>query len=266
MHAILNIAVRAARAAGRVAMKSFAQPDQVEVSSKGLHDYVSNIDKACEEVIINTIKKSYPDHAFLAEESGEHGAKGDYLWVIDPIDGTTNYIRGIPHFCISIALTHKGITQHAVVYDPVREEMFTASRGAGAQLNGYRIRVGGGKDLDGALLATGFPCRMKHLLPEYQAVFNKFFEQTADIRRAGAAALDLAYVAAGRYDGFFEAGLKYWDTAAGELLVREAGGVVTDFGGGTNHNNSGNIVAATPRVLQTMVSQMRPLLSASMRK
>lgn len=266
MHAILNIAVRAARAAGRVAMKSFANTDQVEVTSKGLHDYVSNIDFACEEVIINTIKKSYPDHKFLAEESGEQGAEGDFLWVIDPIDGTTNYVRGIPHFCISIALTHKGITQHAVVYDPVREEMFTASRGAGAQLNGYRIRVSPNKDLDGVLLATGFPFRMKHLLPEYQAVFSKFFEQAADVRRMGAAALDLAYVASGRYDGFFEAGLKYWDTAAGELLVREAGGVVTDFGGGTNHNNSGNIVAGAPKIVQAMVTQMRPLLSESMRK
>jgi len=265
MHAMLNIAVRAARAAGRLAVKSFNEPQHLEVESKGLHDYVTNVDKACEQVIISTILKSYPDHQILAEESGENGVQGDYQWIIDPIDGTTNFMRGIPHFCISIALAFKGSVQHAVVYDPVREEMFTASRGAGAQLNGYRIRVGGGKDLNGALLATGFPFRMKHFLPDYQTVFNKFFEQAADIRRAGAAALDLAYVAAGRYDGFWEAGLKIWDTAAGDLLVREAGGVVTDFGGGMNHAQSGNIVAASPRVLQAMVTQMRPLLPESMR-
>ncbi|TRW50331.1 inositol-1-monophosphatase [Aliidiomarina halalkaliphila] len=266
MHAMLNIAVRAARAAGRVAMKSFQQPDQVEFAEKSLNDFVTNIDKACEQTIISTIQKSYPDHGFLAEESGEHQAQGDYLWVIDPIDGTTNYMRGIPHFCISIALMHKGITQHAVVYDPVREEMFTASRGAGAQLNGYRIRVSPRKDLEGTLLATGFPFKLKHLLPDYQKVFNKFFEQAADVRRAGSAALDLAYVASGRVDGYWEAGLQLWDTAAGELLVREAGGVVTDFGGGMNHQKSGNIVAASPRVLQTMVTQMRPLLPKSLLK
>ncbi|MCH8502307.1 MAG: inositol-1-monophosphatase [Aliidiomarina sp.] len=266
MHAMLNIAVRAARAAGRLAVKSFNEPQHLEVQSKGLHDYVTNVDKACEQVIISTILKSYPGHQILAEESGESGVQGDYQWIIDPIDGTTNFMRGIPHFCISIALAYKGSVQHAVVYDPVREELFTASRGAGAQLNGFRIRVGGGKDLNGALLATGFPFRMKHFLPDYQAVFNKFFEQAADIRRAGAAALDLAYVAAGRYDGFWEAGLKIWDTAAGDLLVREAGGVVTDFGGGMNHAQSGNIVAASPRVLQAMVTQMRPLLPESMRK
>lgn len=266
MHAMLNIAVRAARAAGRVAVKSFNEPQHLEVQSKGLHDYVTNVDKACEQVIISTILKSYPDHQILAEESGESGAQGDYQWIIDPIDGTTNFMRGIPHFCISIALAHKGTVQHAVVYDPVREEMFTASRGAGAQLNGYRIRVSGGKDLNGALLATGFPFRMKHFLPDYQKVFNKFFEQAADVRRAGAAALDLAYVAAGRFDGFWEAGLNIWDTAAGELLVREAGGVVTDFAGGMNHTKSGNIVAGAPKVLQAMVTQMRPLLPDAMKK
>lgn len=266
MHAMLNIAVRAARAAGRVAMKSFQQPDQVDVTEKSRNDFVTNVDQACEQIIIETIKKVYPDHDILAEESGEQHAKGEYLWVIDPIDGTTNFLRGIPHFSISIAVLHKGVTQHAVVYDPVSEELFTASRGAGAQLNGYRIRVSSRKELEGTLLATGFPFKHKHLLSAYQAVFNKLFEPAADIRRTGSAALDLAYVAAGRVDGYWEIGIKLWDMAAGELLVREAGGMVTDFAGGMNHQISGNVVAAPPRVLQSMVTAMRPLLPASLLK
>jgi myo-inositol-1(or 4)-monophosphatase len=242
-----------------------AQGEQLTIEGKGQHDFVTNVDRAAESIIIDTIKKSYPNHSILAEESGEqHGSDSDYQWVIDPIDGTSNFMRGIPHFCVSIALVVKGQPQHGVVYDPVRDELFTASRGAGAQLNGYRIRVRNLKDLDGAILATGFPFKMKHILGEYQAVFNKFFEQAADVRRMGAAALDLAYVAAGRYDGYWEAGLKPWDSMAGEILVREAGGMVTDFGGGMNQQNSGNIVAASPKALQAMVSQMRPLLPKSL--
>ncbi|RUO29830.1 inositol-1-monophosphatase [Aliidiomarina sedimenti] len=267
MHPMLNIAVRAARAAGKVVMKSVAQGEKLIIEGKGQHDFVTHIDKAAESVIIDTIRKSYPNHSIQAEESGDQqGSDSDYLWVIDPIDGTTNFMRGIPHFCISIALVVKGQVQQAVVFDPVRDELFSASRGAGAQLNGYRIRTGKNKDLDGTILATGFPFRMKHILPEYQAVFTKFFEQAADVRRMGSAALDLAYVAAGRYDGYWEAGLKPWDLMAGQLLVREAGGMVSDFAGGMNHETSGNIVAASPKVLQMMVTQMRTLLPASLRK
>ncbi|RUO26451.1 inositol-1-monophosphatase [Aliidiomarina minuta] len=261
MHPMLNIAVRAARAAGKVIMKSMAQAEQLTIESKGQHDYVTNVDHAAEAIIIDTIRKSYPDHSILAEESGEQiGRDSDYQWVIDPIDGTANFMRGIPHFCVSIALVVKGQVQQAVIYDPVRDELFTAGRGSGAQLNGYRVRVGRAKELDGTLLATGFPFRMKHILPHYQEVFNKFFTQVADVRRMGSAALDLAYVACGRYDGYWEAGLQKWDTMAGDLLVREAGGMITDFGGGHNHLKSGNIVAGNPKVLQAMVSQMRPLL------
>lgn len=265
MHPMLNIAVRAARAAGKVIMKSVAQGEQLTIEGKGQHDFVTNVDHAAESIIIDTLRKSYPNHSILAEESGEQvGSDSDYQWVIDPIDGTTNFMRGIPHFCISIALLVKGQAQQAVIFDPVRDELFTATRGAGAQLNGYRIRVRKLKDLDASLLATGFPFKMKHIMPEYQAVFNKFFTQAADIRRMGSAALDLAYVAAGRYDGFWEAGLKPWDIAAGDLIVREAGGMVTDFGGGMNHYQSGNIVAASPKALQAMVTQMRPLLPAAL--
>ncbi|MGX5913318.1 inositol-1-monophosphatase [Aliidiomarina sp. Khilg15.8] len=265
MHPMLNIAVRAARAAGKVIMKSVAQGEKLTIESKGQHDFVTNVDRAAESIIIDTIRKSYPNHSFLGEESGEQvGSDSDYQWVIDPIDGTANFMRGIPHFSVSIALVVKGQVQQAVVYDPVRDELFTAGRGSGAQLNGYRIRVAGRKELEGAIMATGFPFKMKHILGEYQAVFNKYFEQVADMRRMGSAALDLAYVACGRYDGYFEAGLSKWDSMAGDLLVREAGGMVTDFGGGHNHTESGNIVAANPKVLQAMVSQMRPLLPKSL--
>lgn len=267
MHPMLNIAVRAARAAGKVIMKSMAQQEQLTIEGKGQHDFVTNVDRAAESIIIDTIRKSYPNHSILAEESGEQrGSDSDYQWVIDPIDGTTNFMRGIPHFCISIALVVKGQTQQAVVFDPVRDELFTATRGGGAQLNGYRVRTAKVKNLDGAVLATGFPFKMKHILPEYQGVFNKFFEQAADVRRMGSAALDLAYVAAGRYEGYWEAGLKPWDLMAGDLLVREAGGMVTDFGGGMNHQVSGNIVAGSPKVVQAMVTQMRPLLPQSLLK
>lgn len=267
MHPMLNIAVRAARAAGKVILKSVDQGERLTVEEKGQHDYVTNVDRAAEQVIIDTIKKSYPDHSILAEESGaQTGRDSDYQWVIDPIDGTTNFMRGIPHFCVSIALVVKGQIHQGVVFDPLRDELFTATRGQGAQRNGYRIRVGSAKDLDGTILATGFPFKMKHILGEYQTVFSKFFEQASDVRRMGSAALDLAYVAAGRYDGYWEAGLQPWDSMAGELLVREAGGLVTDFSGGMNQQQSGNIVAGSPKVVQAMVSQMRPLLPQSLLK
>lgn len=265
MHPMLNIAVRAARAAGKVILKSIDQGERLTIEGKGQNDYVTNVDRAAEQVIIDTIKKSYPNHSILAEESGDTtGSDSDYQWVIDPIDGTTNFMRGIPHFCVSIALVVKGQIQQGVVYDPLRDELFTASRGKGAQLNGYRIRVGSSKDLNETILATGFPFKMKHIMKEYQTVFGQFFEQVADVRRMGSAALDLAYVAAGRYDGYWEAGLKPWDSMAGEILVREAGGLVTDFNGGMNQQISGNIVAGSPKVVQAMVTQMRTILPKSL--
>ncbi|ASG65148.1 inositol-1-monophosphatase [Idiomarina piscisalsi] len=258
MHPMLNIAVRAARAAGKILVKNFDQGNPVEAESKGLNDWVTDMDKAAEQAIINTIKKSYPDHGIIAEESGtQAGTENDFQWVIDPLDGTTNYMRGIPHFCISIALLHKGSVQQAVVYDPIREELFTASRGAGAQLNGRRLRISPKVELKGAILSTGFPFKMKSRLPEYLEMFNKLFEHCADVRRAGAAALDLAYVAAGRHDAFWEMGLKPWDILAGELLVREAGGIVSDFQGGHNYVQSGNIAAGAPKALKQMLAKIR---------
>lgn len=266
MHPMLNIAVRAARAAGKILTKNFGIEADYQVQAKSQHDFVSELDKAAEQAIIRTIQKTYPDHSILAEESGSHeGATPEHQWIIDPLDGTTNYLRGIPHFAISIAYLHKGSVQAAVVYDPLREELFSASKGAGAQLNGKRIRVKGQRDLHGALLATGFPFKRKDLMESYQAVFAALFEQTSDMRRAGSAALDLAYVAAGRIDGFWEFSLQPWDIAAGSLIVREAGGLVADFAGGHSFMQSGHTVAGNPKVVQHLLTKARPHLPASMK-
>jgi len=265
MHPMLNIAVRAARNAGNVIMKAYEHLDNVQVTQKSLNDYVTNVDQEAERVIIDTIRKFYPDHGILGEEGGEHSAKNcDYQWILDPLDGTTNFTRGIPHFAVSIALHVKGKAEQAVVFDPVRNELFTASRGAGAQLNGYRIRVSKARDLKGALLATGFPFKSKQHLHNYQNIFAGLFADCGDMRRAGAASLDLAYVAAGRLDGYWEIGLKPWDLAAGELLVRESGGLVTDFVGGYNYFKSGNTVAANARVMKDLLAKMREHLGEAL--
>lgn len=267
MHPMLNIAVRAARNAGKVILQKFEEKDKVEVLQKGSNDFVTNVDKDAEAMIRDTIFKSYPKHSIVGEELGQQlGSDADYLWVIDPLDGTTNFIKGIPHFAVSIALKVKGRTEQAVVYDPIRGELFTATRGQGAQLNSKRIRVNKATDLSGTVLATGFPFKQKHHIEEYMNAFNALFVHTADMRRAGSAALDLAYVAAGRVDGFFEIGLKPWDTAAGQLLVKEAGGLVTDFAGGNNQDKSGNIVCGAPKLAQAIVKELRPHLSDALLK
>lgn len=267
MHPMLNIAVRASRAAGNVISRAFEQHDKIEVELKGTNDVVTNIDLAAEQVIIDTIRKSYPKHTIISEECGVlKGEDDDYQWIIDPLDGTTNFIKGIPHFSVSIALKVKGKLDQAVIYDPMRGEVFTASRGKGAQLNGFRIRVKQPKELKGTVLATGFPFKKKQHTDAYFAMFKSLFLKTSDMRRAGSAALDLAYVAAGRVDGFFEIGLMPWDTAAGELLVIEAGGMVTDFTGGHNHVNSGNIVASSTRILKEILKDIRPHLGESLHK
>ncbi len=267
MHPMLNIAVRAARNAGKVIIRSFEQLDKVEVESKGSNDFVTSVDTASEQAIIETIRKSYPEHTIIGEESGVlTGAEDDYQWVIDPLDGTTNFIKGIPHFAVSIALKVKGKLDQAVIFDPIRGELFTASRGKGAQLNGMRIRVKAHKDLSATIIATGFPFKQKQHTNAYMAMFTSLFTKTSDIRRAGSAALDLAYVASGRVDGFFEIGLKPWDTAAGELLVIEAGGLVTDFTGGHNHVQSGNIVASSSRLQKEILKAIRPHLGDTLNK
>ncbi|NTS75462.1 inositol-1-monophosphatase [Catenovulum sp. SM1970] len=267
MHPMLTIAVRAARKAGHIIARGFSELDLVKTTNKSENDYVTNIDHAAEAAIIEVIKTSYPEHSFVGEEGGEQtGKRTDYQWVIDPLDGTTNFVRGVPHFAVSIALRVKGKTELGVVYDPIRDELFTACRGKGAQLDEFRIRVASAKDLNGTLLATGFPFKYKSHTPAYLETFNALFQFTADIRRAGSAALDLAYVAAGRVDGYWELGLKPWDTAAGELIVREAGGVVTDFVGGHNYLVSGNIVAGNTKVVANILKTIQPHLTDALKR
>ncbi|MCT4716743.1 inositol-1-monophosphatase [Enterobacteriaceae bacterium H18W14] len=267
MHPMLNIAVRAARKAGNLIAKNYETPDAVEASQKGSNDFVTNVDKDAERLIIEVIRKSYPQHTIIAEESGElAGTDQDVQWVIDPLDGTSNFIKRLPHFAVSIAVRVKGRTEVAVVYDPMRNELFTAVRGQGAQLNGYRLRGSTARDLDGTILATGFPFKAKQHAAPYMNIVTKLFTQCADFRRTGSAALDLAYVAAGRVDGFFEIGLKPWDFAAGELIARESGSLVCDFTGGHNHLITGNIVAGNPRVVKSMLAVMRDELSEALKR
>jgi len=224
MHPMLNIAVRAARSAGNVIIRNIDRLDSIAVQTKDRNDFVSEVDRQAEQEIIGVLRKAYPDHAILAEESGEQ-AGNDYQWIIDPLDGTTNFLHGFPQYAVSIALRHKGRLEQGVVYDPVRQELFTATRGGGAMLNERRIRVSSRRTLEGALLGTGFPFKSQQHLESYLQMFRVLFPQTAGIRRAGSAALDLAYVAAGRFDGFWEIGLSVWDMAAGVLLIQEAGGL-----------------------------------------
>jgi len=264
---MLTIAVRAARKAGNLIAKHYETPDSVESTQKGTNDFVTNVDRDAEHMIIDVIRKSYPKHTIISEECGElEGEDKDVQWIIDPLDGTTNFVKRFPHFAVSIAVRIKGRTEVAVVYDPMRNELFTASRGQGAQLNGYRLRGTNAKDLDGTILATGFPFKAKQHATSYMNVVGKLFTECADFRRTGSAALDLAYVAAGRVDGFFEIALKPWDFAGGELLVRESGGVVTDFVGGHNHFSSGNIVAGNPRVVKGILMTMRDELSEALKR
>ncbi len=267
MHPMLNIAVRAARKAGNLIARNYETPDAVETSQKGSNDFVTNVDKGAESLIVETIRASYPQHTIITEESGElAGEDQDVQWVIDPLDGTTNFIKRLPHFAVSIAVRVKGRTEVAVVYDPMRNELFTATRGQGAQLNGYRLRGSNSRDLDGTILATGFPFKAKQYSDTYMKIVSKLFTRCADFRRTGSAALDLAYVAAGRVDGFFEIGLRPWDFAGGELLVREAGGLVCDFTGGHNYMSTGNIVAGNPRVVKNMLAEMRDELSEALKR
>lgn len=253
MHPLLNIAVRAAREAGRIIIRDLDRPDAIHISKKGLNDFVSDVDRKAEQAIISTIRKAHPDHAILAEESGSSGV-ADYVWVIDPLDGTTNYLHGFPMFSVSIAVKHKGVLEHGVVYDPLRQELFSATRGCGAQLNEKRLRVTRCRALEDALVATGFPFRDMQHLDTYLAIFRDLLPKTAGIRRPGSAALDLAYVAAGRLDGFWEFGLKEWDLAAGALLIREAGGFVSDMAGGEDYLRTGDLVAGCDRVHKALLA------------
>lgn len=263
MEPMINIALRAARKAGENIVRASDDLDRIDVVAKGVNDFVSEVDIAAEKEIVYHLQKAYPEHAILGEETGLTGREdADYRWVIDPLDGTTNFARGIPHYAVSIACLHKGKLEHAVVVDPVRREEFTASRGRGAALNGRRIRVSKRSSLNGALLGTGIP--FKGHCDEQLAPYAKSLEalagQCAGIRRAGAASLDLAYVAAGRLDGFWEIGLEQWDIAAGALLVREAGGLVADVDASDAYLKSGNIVCGNPKCFKAVLQTVKPLL------
>lgn len=251
MHPLLTIGIRAARIAGDFIIRSLDDVANIEITEKSLHDYVSEVDRKSEQLVIEAILKSYPDHAILAEESGAQGS-GEYQWIIDPLDGTTNFLHGFPQFAVSIAVKHKEILEHAVVYDPFKQELFTASKGAGSQLNERKIRVSKRKQLNGALLGTGFPFGDNDKLELFIDTFRAIFPQTAGIRRAGAASLDLAYVACGRLDGFWEFGLKEWDIAAGTLLIQEAGGIVSSIDDVGSTENSENILCANSNIHKEM--------------
>lgn len=254
MHPMLNIAVTAARAAGNIIIRQMDYVRDLDIKEKSRNDFVSEVDRQAEAAIIDTLHKYYPGHGILAEESGRKDSSSEYLWIIDPLDGTTNYLHGFPQFAVSIALQRKGVLQQAVIYDPLRDELYTAGRGQGAYLNDRRIRVSRQKHLEGALLGTGFPFREGARIERYLHMLKVFCGVTAGIRRAGAAALDLAYVACGRLDGFWESGLKTWDMAAGVLLIEEAGGMVGDFRGGDTFLTGGDIIGGNPDVYREMIA------------
>jgi myo-inositol-1(or 4)-monophosphatase len=254
---MLNTAVKAARKAGAIIQRGASDLDRLTVRRKRHNDFVSEIDHAAEEAIIGILREAYPAHGFHAEESGKDRAKAEYVWVIDPLDGTTNFLHGFPQYCVSIALMHKGAAQQAVVYDPNRNELFTASRGSGAYLNERRIRASRVESLKDALIGTGFPFREVGHLDIYLAMFRHLTQHCSGIRRPGAAALDLAYVAAGRLDGFWEIGLSPWDMAAGSLLVREAGGLISDLDGEDRFLESGRVVAANAKVFGALLKALQ---------
>ncbi|WP_263772718.1 inositol monophosphatase family protein [Propionivibrio soli] len=269
MHPALNIMVKAARRASQIINRASQDVEHLKVTAKRQSDFVTEVDKAAEAAIIEVLREAYPDYGILAEESGSAdgvGSGSEYQWIIDPLDGTTNFIHGFPQYAVSIALAHKGQLNQAVIYDTLRNEMFTASKGGGAYLNERRIRVSKCLKLESALLGTGFPFRVFDHIDPYLATFKEFTQRSSGVRRAGSAALDLAYVACGRLDGFWEFGLMPWDAAAGCLLITEAGGLVGDLAGGDTHLKTGNIIAGTPRIfsqiLQVIDNHRTPALTA----
>jgi len=259
---MLNIAIRAAHRAGDFIVRKINKVPDLKVEVKARNDYVSEVDREAESLIIEELLKAYPGHGIVAEESGVIETDDEYRWIIDPLDGTTNYLHGFPHYAVSIACEHRGRLSHGVIYDPFKQELFAASRGDGATLNNRRIRVNNLKTVKGALLATGFPFKNPDQLDEFLKLFNAFFSSVSDIRRAGSAALDMAYVAAGRLDGYWESGLNSWDLAAGALIVREAGGLVTDYSGDGHFLENGQIVVGNPRIIADMLRTIQQQLNA----
>ena len=264
MHPMLNIAVKAARRAGNLIYRSTEKIDHLTVTKKSHGDFVTEVDRAAEQVIMQTLLEAYPDHAILAEESGTHG-ESEHLWIIDPLDGTTNFLHGFPQFAVSIALQHKGILTQAVIYDPVRNELFTATRGRGAYLNDKRIRVTKRLHMADALIGTGFPYTNFQHMDAYLAILRDVMQQSSGLRRPGSAALDLAWMAAGRYDGFFETGLKPWDIAAGCLLITEAGGMISDLKGSDTYLKTGHICAGNPDIHTHLLKIIAPHLTEGLK-
>jgi myo-inositol-1(or 4)-monophosphatase len=267
---MLNTAVKAARRAGVIINRASNDVGHLTIQSKGENDYVTEVDQKAEQAIIQTLLDAYPEHAILAEESGASGHAGslgeaEYQWIIDPLDGTTNFLHGFPQYSISIALLYRGQLSVAVIYDPVRNDLYTALRGRGAFLNERRIRVSKRDKLQGSLIGTGFPYRDFTHLDAYTAIFKDLVQKTAGLRRPGSAALDLAWLAVGHIDGFFEIGLNPWDIAAGCLLVQEAGGLVSDFSGEEDYLKSGNIIAGNPKVFVQLLQTITPHLTPALR-
>lgn len=258
MEPILNIAMNAARKAGQIITRNLDKLDTLNVQDKGYREFVSDVDLLAERFIIETIQRAYPDHCILAEESGQiEGIHSDVTWIIDPLDGTTNYIHGLPHFAVSIAVQVKNRVEYGLIYDPIRQEVFTAARGGGARLDDRRIRVSSCKTIEDALLGTGFASRNKTGIAQQKTLINEFIDRHVSFRRSGAATLDLAYVAAGRLDGYWETSLKPWDMAAGALLIREAGGLVSDSMGTEDYLDTGSIVAANPTLFKSLLPIIR---------
>jgi myo-inositol-1(or 4)-monophosphatase len=264
MHPMLNIAVKAARRAGNLIHRSADKIDHLTITKKSHADFVSEVDRAAEQTIIQTLLEAYPNHAILAEESGAQG-ESEFVWIIDPLDGTTNFLHGFPQFSVSIALQHKGIITQAVVYDPVRNELFTATRGSGAFLNDKRLRVTKRLHLADSLIGTGFPYTKFEHMNAYLGIFKDLIQQTAGLRRPGSAALDLAWMAAGRYDGFFETGLHVWDIAAGTLLITEAGGMISDLHGSDTFLKTGHVCAGNPEIHPQLLKVIAPHLTLALK-
>jgi myo-inositol-1(or 4)-monophosphatase len=261
MHPILNVATKAAREAGKIINRASQDVGSLKIQTKDYNDFVSEVDRAAEDAIISILKEAYPTHGFYGEETGKTNLEAESIWIIDPLDGTTNFLHNFPCYCVSIALQEKGVLTQAVIYDPVHNDLFTATRGRGAFLNDKRIRVTNRSKLQDGLISTGFPFKDFSYLDTYLEIFKDMAKKTSGLRRPGSAALDLAYVAAGYTDGFFEINLSPWDIAAGALLVQEAGGIVGDFEGNESWLRTGNIVAANPKVFGQMLQVIAPHLT-----
>lgn len=264
MHPMLNIAVKAAIRAGKLIYRAADNLDHLTVTKKSHADYVSEVDRAAERIIIEALKEAYPSHAILAEESGAQG-QSEYVWIIDPLDGTTNFLHGVPQYAVSIGLQHNGVLMQAVIYDPTKNDLFTATRGRGAYLNDKRLRVSKRKEMADSLIGTGFPYSNMEHMDAYMAIFKDVMQKSAGLRRPGAASLDLAWTAAGRFDGFFETGLKPWDLAAGALLITEAGGMVSDLQGSENYIQSGHICAGNPFIHPQLLEIIAPHLTSGLK-